>query len=121
VRAAAAGLLLFAAGCGGSPAPEADLDRGRRAVVAALDGWKASDPPARLKDLPDPILFTEELRPTHALTGYALGTPAAADGGVVRVPVTLSLRDRRGKPTTREAVYVVAPGPRLAVGRDPFE
>jgi hypothetical protein len=34
---------LFAAGCGSSR-PQAEIDRGRAAVVAALDNWKANDP-----------------------------------------------------------------------------
>ena len=113
------GVLLFATGCG-SRRPESDVERGRQAVVAALDAWKANDPPARLKSLPDPVDFTEELRTTHALTEYALGKVDASDKEVIRYAVTLKLKDRKGKVSEREAVYAVALKTPVVVSRDPY-
>ena len=59
-------LLLFIIGCG-SRRPEAEIERGRQAVAAALDNWKANEPAAKLKTLTDPVDFTEELRATYSL------------------------------------------------------
>jgi len=109
--------LVF--GCGPSR-PAADVERGRRAVVAALDGWKANEPPAKLNALPDPVAFTEELRSVHALTDYTVGTVDASDPAVIRYTVTLKLKDRRGKVTDREVVYAVALKAPVIVSRDPY-
>jgi hypothetical protein len=111
--------LAFLAGCG-SPRPQADIDRGRAAVVAVLDSWKANEPPAKLKSLPDPVEFSDELRSTHALTDYALGNVDASDKDVVRYAVKLKLKDKKGKPTEREVVYSVALKSPVVVARDPY-
>lgn len=115
-------LLLLAAltvGCG-SGRPAADLERGKTAVVAALDAWKANDPPAKLKSLPDPVEFSEELRATHALTAYTLGKVDGSDPDFVRVVVKLSLKDKKGKTTDREVAYEVALKNPVVVCRDPY-
>jgi len=112
-------LLVLGFGCG-SHRPEADVERGRQAVVAGLDAWKANDPPGKLKSLPDPVDFTEELRATHALTDYTLGKIDASDKEVIRYTVTLKLRDKKGKATDREVVYAVALKTPVVVSRDPY-
>ena len=111
--------LFFVTGCG-SRRPAADVERGRQAVAAALDGWKANDPPAKLKALPDPVDFTEELRLTHALTDYAIGKADATDPEVIRYTVALKLKDKKGKATEREAVYAVTLKTPVVVTRDPY-
>lgn len=116
---AALTLLLFIPGCG-SRRPDADVERGRAAVLAALDAWKSNAPPAGLKALPDPVEFAEELRATHALTDYALGKADASDPDVIRYTVTLKLRDRKGKTSEREVVYAVALKSPVVVSRDPY-
>lgn len=111
--------LMVATGCS-SGRPVAEIERGRQAVVTALDGWKANEPTAKLKTLPDPIEFTDELRDTHALTDYTLGTVDASDKEVIRYTVTLKLRDRKGKVTDREVVYAVVLKSPMVVTRDPY-
>lgn len=110
------GLLV---GCG-ARRPEGDIDRGRIAVVAALDSWKANDPPAKLKALPDPVEFAEELRATHTLTDYALGKVDGSDKDVIRYTVALKLKDKKGKQSEREVVYAVALKSPVIVSRDPY-
>jgi hypothetical protein len=112
-------VLLVAAGCG-TRRPASDIDRGRQAVSAALDSWKANDPPAKLKSLPDPVDFTEELRSTHALTEYAIGKVDDSDKDVIRYTVTLKLKDKKGKASDREVVYAVALKSPVVVARDPY-
>jgi hypothetical protein len=113
------GLLLLASGCG-SRRPESEIERGRQAVVAALDSWKAGEPAAKLKSLPDPVEFPEELRATHVLTDYTLGRVDASDPDVIRYAVVLKLKDRKGKATDREVVYAVALKTPVVVARDPY-
>ena len=112
-------LAALAVGCG-SGRPAADLERGKKAVVAALDSWKANEPPAKLKELPDPVEFSEELRTTHALTGYTVGKVDGTDPELIRVVVKLSLKDKKGKATDREVAYEVALKKPVVVCRDPY-
>lgn len=112
-------LLPLVLGCG-SGRPEADVERGRRALVTALDNWKANDPPARLKSNADPVDFTEELSSTHSLLGYEIGKVDASDREVVRYTVALKLKDKKGKATDREVVYAVALKSPVVVSRDPY-
>lgn len=111
--------LVVVVGCGSSR-PPADVDRGRTAVAAALDNWKANEPPDKLKTLADAVEFTEELRATHTLVDYAIVKTDATDPDVIRFTVTLQLKDRRGKTSEREAVYSVALRTPIAVARDPY-
>ena len=116
-------LILLVAGAAlgcGSGRPAADLDRAKTAVVAALDAWKANEPPAKLKELPDPVEFSEELRTTHALTAYSVGKVDGSDPELVRVAVKLTLKDKKGKVTDREVAYEVALKSPVVVCRDPY-
>lgn len=112
-------LAVLAVGCK-SGRPAADLDRAKTAVTAALDSWKANEPADKLKSLPDPVEFSEELRATHALTAYTLGKVDGTDPDVVRVAVKLSLKDKKGKATEREVAYEVALKSPVVVCRDPY-
>lgn len=120
MRSLIACIVLFpVAGCG-SGRPAADIERGRQAVVAVLDAWKANDPPAKLKTLPDPVEFTDELRGTHALADYMIGKVDTSDKDVIRYTATLKLRDKKGKEMEREVVYAVALKSPVVVSRDPY-
>jgi len=111
--------VLFVAGCSSSR-PESEIERGRQAVTAALDSWKSNDPPAKLRSLPDPVDFSEELRGTHSLTGYSLGKVDSTDKDVIRFTVSLTLKDKKGKVSEREAVYAVSLRSPIVVARDPY-
>jgi hypothetical protein len=110
---------LVLAGCSSSR-PQSDIDRGRQAVTAALDSWKSKDPPEKLKSLPDPVEFTEELRTTYTLTDYSLGKIDSTDKDVIRYTVSLTLKDKKGKTSEREAVYAVSLRTPIVVARDPY-
>ena len=115
-----AALVALAAGCGQKHS-KADVERGRTALAAALDGWKVGEPADRLKALPDPVEFTDELRRTHTLLDYTLGKPDATDPEVVRYPASLKLRDRKGKEVDRPVVFMVALKSPIVIARDPYE
>jgi hypothetical protein len=100
--------------------PQSDIERGRQAVMAALDSWKTNDPPEKLKSLPDPVDFSEELRLTHTLSDYSVGKVDSTDKDVIRYTVTLTLKDRKGKVSEREAVYAVSLRTPVVVARDPY-
>ena len=110
---------LALAGCS-STRPQSDLERGRQAVTAALDSWKANDSPDKLKSLADPVEFSEELRSSHTLTDYTVGKIDSTDKDVIRYTVALTLKDRKGKTSEREAVYAVSLKTPVVVARDPY-
>jgi hypothetical protein len=112
-------IALCVLGCSSSR-PQSEIERGRQAVTAALESWKTNSPPDKLKSLPDPVEFAEELRATHALTDYSLGKVDSSDTSVIRYTVTLKLKDKKGKVSEREAVYAVSLRTPIAVARDPY-
>lgn len=111
--------LIFTIGCGPSR-PQAEIDRGLQAVTLALDNWKNNESAEKLKELPDPIAFTEELRRTHKLFDYTFADIDTSDPQVIRYRVTLKLADRKGKTTEREVVYAVDLQTPITIGRDPY-
>ena len=111
---------VLAVGCGASSRPQEEVDRAKAAVVSALDLWKANEPLAKLKTLSPPVDFSEELRLTQSLTEYAVLKVDSTDPVVIRVTVSLKLKDKKGKATEREAVYSVALKNPIAVARDPY-
>jgi hypothetical protein len=115
-----AALVALAVGCG-SKHSTADVERGRTALAAALDAWKDNDPPDRLKALPDPVEYKDELRLTHRLVDYTLGKPDVKDPEVIRYPVALKLQDRKGKAEDRNVVFEVKLKTPIVIARDPYE
>ena len=113
-------VILVAVGCS-KPHSKADVERGRTALAAALDGWKSNEPPERLQARADPVSFTDELRRTHKLLEYTLGAPDARDPEVIRYATTLKLQDRKGKVEERAVVFMVALKSPVVIARDPYE
>jgi hypothetical protein len=114
-------LVVSAVGCSGSKHAKADVERGRKALTAALDGWKNNEPSDRLGALPDPVTYTDELRRTHKLLDYTVGEPNPTDPQVIRYPVKLKLQDRKGKAEERDVVFEVKLGTPILIARDPYE
>jgi hypothetical protein len=112
--------FVILAGCGAKARPQDEIDRAKAAVVASLDSWKANEPVAKLKSLTPPIDFPEELRATHSLTEYMVVKTDGTDPAVIRVTVTLKLKDKKGKASDREVTYAVALKTPIAVARDPY-
>jgi hypothetical protein len=113
--------LAMFAGCGGSKHSTADIERGRTALAAALDAWKNNDPSERLRTLPDPVEFTDEMRLSNKLLDFTLGKPNATDPDVIRYTVTLKLQDRKGKAHDRDVVFEVKLKTPIVIARDPYE
>lgn len=111
--------MLFV-GCGAKPRPQEEVDRAKAAVVASLDNWKTNEPIAKLKTLSPPLDFNEELRSLQMLTDYTVLKVDSSDPVVIRVTVTLKLKDKKGKATERESTYAVALKNPIAVARDPY-
>src|SRR5687768_13155923 len=111
--------LLLALGCSQTHS-KADVDRGQRALTAALDSWKNNEPPDRTRSLPEPVEYIDEMRATYKLTEYTVGTPVTTDPDLIRFPVSLKLQDRKGKPVHRDVMYEVKLASPVVVARDPY-
>lgn len=115
------GMATLVAGCSQKKHSTADVERGQKALSAALDSWKNNEPADRLKTLADPVEYTDELRLSHQLVDYTVGKPDPADPEVIRYPVTLKLQDRKGKAVSRDVVFMVAMKSPIVIARDPYE
>jgi len=115
------GMATLVAGCSQKKHSTADVERGQKALSAALDSWKNNEPADRLKTLADPVEYTDELRLSHQLVDYTVVKPDPADPEVIRYPVTLKLQDRKGKAVSRDVVFMVAMKSPIVIARDPYE
>jgi hypothetical protein len=88
--------------------------------MAALDDWKANEPSGKLKSLPDPVEFSEELQTTRKLVDYSVLMADGSDPEVIRVTERLKPQDKKGKLPERESVYSVALKSPVVVARDPY-
>lgn len=113
-------VILPLAGCS-KKHPAADVERGRKALQAALESWKNNEPADGLKSLSDPVEYTDELRLTHKLVDFTIDKANATDPEVIRYPVALKLQDRKGKSEERQVVYMVALKTPIVIARDPYE
>ena len=113
-------LMLAVVGCSQKHS-SADVGRGQKALVAALDSWKSNEPVEKLTSLPDPVEYTDELRNSHKLVDYTVGKADATDPEVIRYRVSLKLQDRKGKLEEREIVFMVAMKSPIVIARDPYE
>ena len=114
-------LLIVATGCsrsGPSPTdPAYDSDQARSTLTSALDAWKKGEAKALTRRNP-PIRFVDDdLAAGLRLNDFEIQDPHGPIALHQDVPVSLSLRDRRGKVINREVHYQIALSPGLAVLR----
>ena len=109
-------ILALCGGCGPSARPS-DPDEGRQALRSVLDAWKKGA---------KPDAFAAENPAIHASdgdwrSGLVLQDYRADDGRLVgsdlNYSVELQLKNRRGRVTTKTAVYAVTTHPLLLVLR----
>ena len=112
-------VLALCVGCGGPQrAAPVNPDRAREAVKTALDGWKAGKKPADLA-AGSPAITAQDFDwlAGHTLVEYQLvdeGTPLDAN---LHIKAKLTLRDAKGRTTTKTVTYVVGTDPSLTVFR----
>lgn len=110
--------IVLVLGCGGKRSKE-EIERGNTAVAAALESWKANDS-ARLRTLPEPVEFTDDIRGQYELVEYSIGAVDASEMPFIRYTVRLRLKDKRGQLSDREVVYSVQLANPVRVIRDPY-
>lgn len=111
-------VLVAALGCGGSPPAPADRDQALGALRTTLDTWQCGSDAILLQAQKPPIQVVDhEWRSGYKLLRYQVEKDAAF-GGDLRCQVKLSLKDARGRPVSKTAVYSVGTGSPLTVVRE---
>src|SRR5260370_26010790 len=107
------------AGCGGPPQPKAaDPAQARLALRLTLDTWQKGAAAASLKEREQPIhVVDHQWRSGYQLVRYQLGTDGQL-GANLRFQVHLSLKNAKGQPLHKKAVYSVGTSPFLTVVRE---
>ena len=112
-------VLVVVAGCG---FPAAKLDEAKGHVQRALDAWQAGGKPDAVTTLTPPVEFHEALwNAGEKLVSFEIGAAQYVDAaGVVRCPVKLTVKNRKGKERTENVVYDVTLGPPVKVVNNPM-
>jgi hypothetical protein len=111
--------LCLVCGCSrGLPEPP-DADHARQALVSALDAWQRGDKAADLQSR-DPALHIADVdwQQGGQLQGYKILPGQQARASSLRVQVSLSLRDSRGKVTEKRTAYLVGTRPVITIIRE---
>ena len=83
-----------------------------------MDAWKA-DQVKSLGEQQPPIRLVDHDQAAGAkLEGYAIGAEARAVGPVIDIPVTITIRDKRGKTSEVVTAYQVTTATDVAVLRN---
>lgn len=115
--------FLAVAGCGSGPGPQSaeELASAQSAVKTSLDAWKAGHAAAKWEKESASVKFVdEEWRHGAVLLDYKLEKAEGLRGENTRCWTVLTIRDRKGRRSEKEAVYSVKPGAPILVTRDPF-
>lgn len=113
--------LVGTVGCGQS-APSEQLESARAAVQTALSAWKKGDRADSLRSLSPPIEFAEDnWKIGLRLLDYQVTSVESSPEQIARCAVTLSIKDKRGKVSEREVVYMIAnKSGKMVIARDPY-
>lgn len=109
--------LLAVIGCGRRNAPS-DAPLARQSLTAALERWKAGDPPSTLREASPPITMVEPAwEAGRKLESFEVVGPEVDDGVNVTCPVKLVCKDEQGKTLTTQIKCVVATKPIVTIFR----
>jgi hypothetical protein len=123
VKSISAGLvgftLLLVGGCAGGVAAPPSAEQARESLVTALDAWKRGDKLADLQAC-QPALHVSDGDWSEGckLQAYQILPGQNEQGASLRVKVSLSLRDARGKSVERRVAYFVGMRPVITIVRD---
>jgi hypothetical protein len=116
--ASLAGLVLLVAGCSQELPPQAQPQRAREALTAALDAWKGGATESSLQARVPAIHVNEpEWRAGARLLSYEIKSEQAA-GQSWRCEVDLTLQPLDGPRARQSALYCIDTDPALVVVRE---
>lgn len=110
-------IALTVNGCGRRNAPS-DAPLARQSLTAALERWKAGDPPSKLREISPPITMVDpSWEAGRKLESFEVVGPEVDDGVNVTCPVKLVCKDEQGKTLTAQIKYVVGTKPVVTIFR----
>jgi hypothetical protein len=110
---------LSLVGCNGPAQPKpADPAQARQALHLTLESWQKGEVPRSLKEREPPIQVVDhQWRSGYQLVRYQFGADGPM-GANLRCQVQLSLKNPKGKPLHKKAIYSVGTSPVLTVVRE---
>lgn len=109
--------IFMAGGCARKNVP-GDTPLARQSLTAALDSWKAGDPPSKIRESTPPIMMVDPAWDAgQKLESYEVVGQEADDGVNLTCPVKLVCADKNGKKSTAEIKYVVGTAPKITIFR----
>jgi hypothetical protein len=109
--------LLTVTGCGRRNAPS-DAPLARQSLVAALESWKAGDPPSKLRESAPAITMVDPAwEAGRKLESFEVVGPEVGDGVNVICPVKLVCKDEQGNTLTSQIKYIVSTSPAVTIFR----
>jgi hypothetical protein len=111
-------LAAFALVSGCSQPRQLDKAAAINALTAALDAWKAGQPPQSLQSRSPPIVFGDsDWEQGTRLVNYRILRADRGDGANLHADVELELTFARGKPSRQTLTYIVGTDPILTIFR----
>lgn len=111
--------LLALGGCGSPPAAAvSDPNLAKSTLTKVLDSWKNGDAfDALAKASPVIYVADQDWQGGAKLESYTIESSDTMSDTSLQCPVSLKLKDAKGKPVVRTAIYAVTTTPVLRVDR----
>jgi hypothetical protein len=98
-----------------------NASRARETLRAALESWKQGDQVDALQGDDPPIYVVDmDWQAGVKLAAYQIVNDGQEKDAQLFCPVKLTLRDPRGKETSKQVIYMIATAPNLVVSRKVF-
>ncbi len=111
--------LLLIAGCTGAVAEPPSAEQAREALVTALGAWKRGEKPTDLQARQPAVHVADgDWSEGCKLQAYQILPGQKEQGASLRVKVSLSLRDTKGKAVEKRVAYFVGTRPVITIGRE---
>src|SRR5262249_17448545 len=114
-----AAILLLASGCGsGAASQPAESTKAQAALQAALESWKAGEPPEHRATLTPPIPIKDgDWGGGFRLVDFNADAQGRLVGYDMNYSVDLELKSPKGTTVKKKAVYTVTTHPELFISR----
>lgn len=112
-------VCLLIVGCGPRANAPTDAPTAKEALTAALESWKAGQPPTALrKRTPAIVAVDEAWEKGEKLESFESVAGDVDDGVNLHCPVKLALVDERGGRRIEQVTYIVGTAPVITIFRD---
>jgi hypothetical protein len=114
-------VCVLNAGCSKGPQKAGPVDErlARQCLNAALESWKKGEAIGELRNgSPSVVVQDMDWKTGYALVAYELTGEDRTDDCNLHCPVTVTLRDPKGKEVSKKVTYVIGTDPIITVFRE---